>query len=137
MTNQDTHEPQAIAQNGNIIITGWDAEYTIEAASAFIGDIAIAIKEACRQLAAIAEACTQGHHERITRADYVEFGQHRIPVTVDPRLPAEAVIVAATCACGHPADYHTSHGCGYALTWCSCTTDVARLATKITGIGES
>lgn len=61
MTNQDTHEPQAIARNGNIIITGWDAEYTPEAASELVGDIAIALKEARRQLAAIVEACAQGH----------------------------------------------------------------------------
>lgn len=59
--NQTDYEPQAVAKNGNVIITGWDAEYTVEAASAFIGDIAIAIKEARRQLAAIAEACAQGH----------------------------------------------------------------------------
>lgn len=59
--NQTDYEPQAIAKNGNVIITGWDAEYTVEAASAFIGDIAIAIKEARRQLAAIVEACAQGH----------------------------------------------------------------------------
>lgn len=59
--NQTDYEPQAIAKNGNVIITGWDAEYTVEAASAFIGDIAIAIKEARRQLAAIAEACAEGH----------------------------------------------------------------------------
>lgn len=61
MTNQDTHEPQAIARNGNVIVTGWDAEYTPEAALAFIGDLAIAYREALRQLAAIIEACAQGH----------------------------------------------------------------------------
>lgn len=65
MTNQDTEELQVHARLGLVRIPNnccenW-LEYTPEAARALIGDIAIAHKEALRQLAAIVEACAQGH----------------------------------------------------------------------------
>ncbi len=66
--NQTDEEPQVHAHLGVIRIPSrpccegreWD-EYTPEAASELAGDIAIAIKDARRQLAAIVEACANGH----------------------------------------------------------------------------
>ncbi len=93
------------------------------------------------QLHAAGERLLDGlGNPKLTTADYVEIGEHRIPLIADPNVPEGTVYAVGSCGCGHHADYHNSRGCiavhGFAGPECPCTTPVWRLASKATGTGE-
>ncbi len=77
----------------------------------------------------------------LTTADYVEIGEHRIPLIADPNVP-EGTVAVGSCSCGHFAIGHDEDGCqvvirlAHEATRCPCSTPVSRLASKATGTGE-
>jgi hypothetical protein len=76
--------------------------------------------------------------ERLTKADYVQFGEHRIRVVEDSSIPADTFYAIGSCSCGHPAFSHDNLGCNRRIGSCDicpCAVDVSTLATKTTGIG--
>jgi hypothetical protein len=64
-----------------------------------------------------------------------------IRVIEDPSIPPDTFYAIGSCSCGHGAVSHTREGCqvvyGFAGAQCPCAVDVAQLATKTTGIGDT
>lgn len=87
------------------------------------------------KLRAARERLLDGADPRLIEAT----GPSGITVHFEPGIPTDAIYAMGTCGCGHSATSHTREGCqvvtGFAGPQCPCTTDVANLAAKVTGVG--